>query len=506
MFTPKKGKQTTFIYGPEIYEKLVSRDHLLYKINESVDFSFINEECRNLYSENMGRPVTNTPEIMFRSAIVQTLYNYSDREMEYEARYNIMVKWFIGLNLDDSSYDHSALGRFRDLLGEEKWKTIFFNHLKQIENAGFVKGKDYVDATHVIANIAIPGTIDLLRQGIKDAMKAIQETDPDLYEELGGVKTVNDDKKVYKLSPEEKETKLVELVIKAREINQKSESIEGNVREKTQQLKRILNENIEESENKIVKKKEKTKDRLVSIVDKDARHGAKSDEKRFTGYKVNSIMSEDGFIKNINATPGNSYDGDVLIPLINEIMDQGFLTNEVVGDTAYGEVDNRKKLLIKGITVIAPFKKETNKKGLFPQSEFSIEKHAVVCPASCRTMVWNHNEKTEKITFFFNKKDCGNCELKQKCTVQENRTITISEHYELLKKAREYNKTDDFKEDMKQRAHIEPKQGEMKRHHGLQRAKYWGLPKMNIQATISAIVVNVKRFVTLNSCGYRWCS
>jgi transposase len=186
------------------------------------------------------------------------------------------------------------------------------------------------------------------------------------------------------------------------------------------------------------------------------------------------------------------------------MVDQGFSSNEVVEDTAYGGVDNRKKLLLKAITVTAPFKKETNKNGLFPQSEFSIVKHAVVCPAGCRTMVWNHNEKTEKITFFFNKKDCGNCELKQKCTVQENRTITISEHYDLLKKAREYNKTDDFKEDLKQRAHIEPKQGEMKRYHGLQRAKYWGLPKMNIQATISAIVVNVKRFITLNSCSCRW--
>jgi len=86
----------------------------------------------------------------------------------------------------------------------------------------------------------------------------------------------------------------------------------------------------------------------VSIVDKDARHGAKSDEKKFTGYKVNSIMSEDGFIKNINATPGNSYDGDVLIPLIDEMVDQGFSTNEVVGDTAYGEVDNRKKTVTQG--------------------------------------------------------------------------------------------------------------------------------------------------------------
>jgi transposase, IS5 family len=248
MFSPRKGKQTTFIYGPEIYEKLVSKDHILFKINELVDFSFINGEFRDLYSENMGRPVTNTPEIMFRSAIVQTLNNYSDREMEYEARYNIMVKWFIGLNLDDNSYDHSALGRFRNLLGEDRWKEVFFRLFKQIEEAGYIKGKEYVDATHVIANIAIPGTIDLLRQGIKDAMKAIHETDPDLYEELGGEKTANDDKKVYRLSPEEKESKLVELVIKAREINQKAENLEGKVREKTEQLKRILNENIEEKE------------------------------------------------------------------------------------------------------------------------------------------------------------------------------------------------------------------------------------------------------------------
>jgi transposase, IS5 family len=119
--------------------------------------------------------------------------------MEYEARYNIMVKWFIGLNLDDSSYDHSALGCFRDLLGEDKWKDLFFSLLRQIENAGYIKGKDYVDTTHVITNIAIPGTIDLLRQGIKDAMKAIHDIDPDLYEELGGEKTVKPKGKIFRV-------------------------------------------------------------------------------------------------------------------------------------------------------------------------------------------------------------------------------------------------------------------------------------------------------------------
>ena len=503
MYSPIKGKQSTFVCSHDVYEKLVSTNHRLYKINELVDFTFINEVCCNLYSKNMGRPVTNTPEIMFRSAVVQYFYDYSDREMEEAARYNIMVKWFIGLNIDDSSYDHSALGRFRDLLGEERWKNVFFRLLKQIENAGFVKGKEYVDATHVIANIAIPGTIDLLRQGIKDVMKAIQKIDSDLYEELGGEKTANDDKKVYKMNSEEKESKLVEMVEKAREINQKSEYIGGIVSEKTQQLRRILNENTEENEGKIVRKKDKTKDRLVSIVDKNARHGAKSKTKKFIGYKVNSIMSEDGFIKNINAIPGNINDGDALIPLIDEKTENGFTASEVVGDAAYGDANNRSKLVLKKVTVIAPFKKEFNNQGLFTQSKFTIEKTGIVCPAGCRTMVYTHDKNNEKIKFRFNKKDCGNCKLKPKCTIQEQRTFEISEHYELLKKAKEYNGTDLFKEDMKQRSHIEPKQGEMKRHHGLQRAKYWGLKKMNIQAILSGIVVNIKRLVTVNSCSYQ---
>ena len=38
--------------------------------------------------------------------------------------------------------------------------------------------------------------------------------------------------------------------------------------------------------------------------------------------------------------------------------------------------------------------------------------------------------------------------------------------------AKEYNKTQEFRDDMKERAHIEPKHAEMKRFHGMTRAKY----------------------------------
>ena len=94
MYSPKNGRQTTFVYSPDVYKDLVPKDHFLYKVNELVDFSFVNEECRDLYSEKIGRPVTNTPEIMFRSAFVQSHYDYSDREMEEHARCHLTVKWY----------------------------------------------------------------------------------------------------------------------------------------------------------------------------------------------------------------------------------------------------------------------------------------------------------------------------------------------------------------------------------------------------------------------------
>jgi transposase len=80
---------------------------------------------------------------------------------------------------------------------------------------------------------------------------------------------------------------------------------------------------------------------------------------------------------------------------------------------------------------------------------------------------------------------------------KQEKDYHYGKHYELIKEAKEYNKTQDFKDDMKNRAHIEPKHAEMKRFHGMARARYWGLPKVNVQFIITAITVNVKRFANV---------
>ncbi len=498
MFPLQNHHQATFVYGPEIYEKLVPENHILSKINKQVDFSFVNEACKDLYSQDQGRPVKNLPEIMFRSAIVQYMNNYSDRDMEEAARYNLIVKWFIGIPVEDSSYDHSALGDFRDRLGEKRWKKLFFMILKQIENAGFAKGTQYVDATHVISNIAIPGTIGLIRQGIKAIMEEIKKANPILYEELGGKKTADKKEKIHALKPEEKKKKLVEVVEEARNIRNKAEKLESpSVKQKIEQLNQILNENIEEKNGEVQKKKEHVEDKLVSLVDDEARHGAKSDAKPFTGYKGNIMKSEDGFVTNIVGTSGNTYDGNILVPLVDEKIENSSKPSKIAGDTHYGSAENRYQMSQRGITIVAPIKEDFNPTGLLAQEKFVLDKIGVTCPAGNRTMISNHNEKDGTTTFYFKKEICQQCVLKDQCTKQERRTITIGKHHELIKEAKEYNKTQDFKDDMKERAHIEPKHAEMKRFHGMARARYWGLTKVNIQMIITAITVNVKRLANV---------
>lgn len=498
MFPIYNHHQATFVYGPDIYEKLVPEDHILYKINKQVDFSFVNEVCKDLYSKYQGRPVKYFPEIMFRSAIVQYMNDYSDRDMEEAARYNLIIKWFLGIPIEDHSYDHSILGDFRDRLGENKWKELFFKILKQIEDAGFAKGNQSTDATHVIANIAIPGTIGLIRQGIKAIMDEIETVDPKLFEELGGKKTADKKEKLHKLKPEQKKKKLVEVVEEARAIRDKVEKLESSsVKQKIEQLNLILNENIEEEKGKIRKKKEHVEDKLVSLVDKDARHGAKSDSKPFTGYKANIMKSDDGFVTNVIGTGGNTYDGNILVPLVDEKIENSSKPQKIVGDTHYGSAENRYQMSQRRITIVAPIREDFNPTGLYSQEEFVLDKTGVTCPAGNRTMISNYNEKEGTTIFYFKKEICKQCSLKNQCTKQERRTITIGKHYELIMEAKEYNKTQAFKDDMKERAHIEPKHAEMKRFHGMARARYWGLTKVKVQFIITAIVVNVKRLANV---------
>ena len=52
-------------YEIVLLEELLPEDHLLRKIEAAVNFSFIHEQCKELYSGNVGRPAV-PPELLYK--------------------------------------------------------------------------------------------------------------------------------------------------------------------------------------------------------------------------------------------------------------------------------------------------------------------------------------------------------------------------------------------------------------------------------------------------------
>ena len=60
-----------------LYDAIIPEDHLLRRIKENIDFSFVNSMLRKQYCENFGRPAKE-PEMMFKLLFLKKLYDLSD--------------------------------------------------------------------------------------------------------------------------------------------------------------------------------------------------------------------------------------------------------------------------------------------------------------------------------------------------------------------------------------------------------------------------------------------
>jgi len=147
-----KSSQVSF-YGNHIYDRVIPKDHFLKLLDKAVDFSFVNELCRDAYTPDFGRPAYG-PEMMFKIIFLQFLYNVSDRRIEEEVNFNLVLKWFVGLAIDESPPDSSSLTRFRDRLGEELFTNIFNQIVEIARENGLVSDRlSIVDSTDVKAKV-----------------------------------------------------------------------------------------------------------------------------------------------------------------------------------------------------------------------------------------------------------------------------------------------------------------------------------------------------------------
>lgn len=147
-----KTSQLSF-YGNHIYDRVIPETHFLKLLDKAVDFSFVNELCKDAYTPDFGRPAYE-PEMMFKILFLQFLYDISDRRIEEEVNFNLVLKWFVGLAIDELPPDSSSLTRFRDRLGEERFARIFNQIVELAREKGLISDRlSIVDSTSVKAKV-----------------------------------------------------------------------------------------------------------------------------------------------------------------------------------------------------------------------------------------------------------------------------------------------------------------------------------------------------------------
>jgi hypothetical protein len=218
----------------------------------------------------------------------------------------------------------------------------------------------------------------------------------------------------------------------------------------------------------------------------------------------------------------NEYDADAAADLLKRQQRIVRLRPEgLLCDGAYGSADVRAELGKLGVEVVAKLRPLTDSK-YFRKDEFKIEllanegEGSVRCPAGVTTtdfrMARDGWYRLVKL-FRFPRQVCEECELKGLCLggpndrakhpvrVPPGRQVQLPYHEEVLQRARAEQRTEEQKkalrERLRPRAKIERKISETLRLHGLRQGRYFGLEKTDLQALMTATMVNTKRLVTL---------
>jgi transposase len=110
----------------------VPQDHPLRPIRRMVDAALkeLSREFERMYSA-VGRPSV-PPEQLLRALLLQLLYTVrSERMLMEQLHYNLLFRWFVGLNMDDEVWDATVFTKNRDRLLEADVARLFFNTVLQ---------------------------------------------------------------------------------------------------------------------------------------------------------------------------------------------------------------------------------------------------------------------------------------------------------------------------------------------------------------------------------------
>lgn len=431
VFRKNKEHQAQLLSSNKIYETLIEDDDIFEKILKVFDFNFIYDEVKDLYCEDNGRPPYD-PIRLYKATLIQRLKGLSDPEMEYVARYDIRMKHFIGIPIQDFGFDYSTLSVFRKRLGEEIFESIFQKILTQIVKLGIIKNpkQQYLDSMPVLAHAALPSVTCLIYQGIKGIVKVL---DDKLKKQVYGKTELTDDKLFYyskahplfKMEGAERKKAFEKAVNRAREIIYFLE-LQNHTSKELDLLKQILNENVDSKNNQI-----QTGKSIKTLVDKEAKLGHKTKEDLIFGYKNHAAVTEEGIVTAVETTSAAEKDDKQVDKIISKQEGAGLKPDEMDADSGYGYIETFKSAKELGVKLNAPFRGLDEKELSSYELEYDKKTNTLTCLNNISVEGYGKNG----LRFEFPIRKCRDCPRKSQCPLSASKRVELHKNHDIAREA-----------------------------------------------------------------------
>jgi IS5 family transposase len=460
---------------------------------------FPDELFADLFPSGRGRPSVPA-DVVAAVMVMQALEGLSDREAAAQLAQHIGWKVACGLALTDPGFHPTVLTLWRARLRASPRPERIFDAVRQVVQAtGVLSGRQRraVDSTLLDDAVATQDTVTQLVAAVRrvrrliPAARAVTVVAHDYDHDPGKPACAWDDAQARDqlVSALVADAVAVVAAVDAGE----RQGLAAEQVEAVGLLALVAGQDVEPGAQdgtwRIARKV--TPDRVISVVDPDARHMHKSVASYRDGYKAHlAVEPETGLITAAALTPANAADGPTGVALLAG-EPPGL---EVLADSAYGSGDTRAALTAANHTqTIKPIPLRPAVPGGFTKDNFAIDLTAgtVTCPAGQTVAI----TPAGKAIFDWR---CRACPLAVRCTrAKGGRTINLHPHEAELAAARRRASDPAFQASYRRWRPMVERSIAWLVADGHRRVRYRGLACNQLGLSVRVAAINLRRLLRL---------
>jgi Transposase DDE domain/Transposase domain (DUF772) len=465
------------------------------------------EDFADCYSSRVGRP-SIPPSQLAKVLLLQHRTGVSDEQAMECVAWDLRWKVALGLAVDHEGWHPTSLTKYRArLLLHGKEGLALENTLRLAEEIGLLEGtaEQIIDSTPMLGAAATQDTVRLVRHGVRKLLDAVAAADEDAAGRLDDGLEFDYARPGEKpdcrwREKAERERMLSRVAQDAERALRAVEQAQGLLGDEAVQaahglLRELIGQDFDVDDDGVPRLHRGTRSgRIVSTVDTEMRHGRKSSQTRFDGYKLSAAATNtaEPLITAVQVAPAGETDGPQAKHLI-DAQPRARRPQRVLGDTAYGNGPVRAELAERDVDVLASVPEGKVVEGRLGKHDFQIDLDGgtVTCPAGHTVAI--STSPTGFRGANFTCATCADCPLKAACCPgRARRQINLVEHEDLLLGARRALADPGTAEHLRRtRPRIERLLGLLTGRYGARKSRYIGRAKARLQASWAAALVNL---------------